>query len=1319
MQSAPEKKQLSLAEFYQSRFNSDPYNLMEDAESDIAKIAEQFDVDWHSTYQKVSLSYNKGKSAKLNGKDLAFFPKASLKGKVAAWAERHEVSLGAEKISVPFISFVAKGGTNSDAWNGFTYLREVYSREVDQIITEQERRARDERNAKKAAERLARIEKLEAESKRKAENAAKSVAKDLAIFDSLPPAIETLGTTVSKLANHEGDNLGDHGLQNKTLGTTVPKHHLYAVKKQILGALGAGDIRIGSDKHGRFLAIKAADILGNARAIQRIYEHKFKLSQDDKVETDKTFTWGADMDAAFFVLGDLAESVKEGGMLRFCEGFATGCTTHLATGDCVIVCFNASNLKKVIAVFCRYYPNSPKIIDADNDCWTQAAGKGNAGLLAAIEMSSEFGIRICYPRFDGLDSATKPSDWNDVSVIHPLGIKGVRKMMRAGSSKLEAAGKSFDYKLQRLSFVPKERALDEALQAINAGMLLVPFKYATRDIYQMVCDSLSVSLDKEKLESIKRRAKWLLAQKMKRAQGFRNFSAETLAKPNVKYERVEPILNLYGHPVLPPKVLRKVLSLDGPIIIRAPMASGKTKHLLAPLMQQAEQGAYLAHRVSLIADACNRLALKDGNGKTILRVDNYQDVIAPMAALVDRMGCCINSITHPKFSQFFAGITELLIDEASQTLRHVADGTVDNPVLVLERLAELMRSADRTVMCDADANDALVEFAEKSCPGQTIHIIEMATDCSNIEVLHTNDLMAHQCVIEAVRRNETVLVADDSAKDGAALAQRLKTECPGTRVLHVHKDSKGETEVEAFLADPNGQASLWDVVIYSPAISSGVSIETPHFKNHVGIFFGAVAPSDAVQMLRRDRTSRRYIVGFHITDHKRETDKDRIFRGRVAADKRALMQADGRTPDWEENDQEIVARWRKTLFDDVWLSATASEREARADFANNMLLILHGDGYRVSRLDSNPLAEEQAAQGKKAAKAAVNEARHQQILNEETPTSEAAQRLMRRDVMSSSERAQLVRFHIENQLCVEQVTSEHIEFWEDAGPKRLAKFEALQANMETCQAFDNHLVDRGVTTTRRLLKTAQHRILRQVFDGLGIDIKTAAGSFTTQQARDTMGEILNSEAAIEEYNELGVGPYVNPKSKPKCATRWIKAIFERMGLATKTEQRGRAKVRHQVITQESWALIADYATRRALQGVSSLTIHDDTTKTESETETAAGDGLTATPPVHVGGALSQVVYKELDTNVLHLAERYPVVYPLVSRICLESPVLFLDEVLTGMAEEVWEDIQRGAISEGSLRYWLERLALSIQEKETGFSDFSPESLAIKPMQGRA
>lgn len=87
----------------------------------------------------------------------------------------------------------------------------------------------------------------------------------------------------------------------------------------------------------------------------------------------------------------------------FVEGYATGATIHMATKANVFVCFNASNLPKVLDYY-RKYVQDPVIIAADNDHEKEAQGKGNAGIKYA---------NVCVEKF------------MNVSMIHPEALEGV------------------------------------------------------------------------------------------------------------------------------------------------------------------------------------------------------------------------------------------------------------------------------------------------------------------------------------------------------------------------------------------------------------------------------------------------------------------------------------------------------------------------------------------------------------------------------------------------------------------------------------------------------------------------------------------------------------------------------------------------------------------------------------------------------------------------------------------------------------------------------------------------------------------------------
>lgn len=116
------------------------------------------------------------------------------------------------------------------------------------------------------------------------------------------------------------------------------------------------------------------------------------------------------------------------------------------------------------------------------------------------------------------------------------------------------------------------------------------------------------------------------------------------------------------------------------------------------------------------------------------------------------------------------------------------------------------------------------------------------------------------------------MLATDSSTFAEDVTATLRMHFPGKKFLCVNQKNKPEPEVEAFTNQPKKMVKKYDGLIYSPSISSGVSIEQKHFDRHFGMFCGEVVPSDAVQMLRRDRTAKEFIIGFDKARAKRETD---------------------------------------------------------------------------------------------------------------------------------------------------------------------------------------------------------------------------------------------------------------------------------------------------------------------------------------------------------------------------------------------------------------------------------------------------------------
>jgi len=1138
-----------LTDFYQDRFNGNPHALIDYCHNEISAIAADVQIDWPALANFIQLDDKK------------------YRGKIPTLAKghRHKVAVfGSIKrarngVEYPHLNFHTKAnGGFTATWSGYDALQDLYRREGGQVTDEGHRRWL-EKQQRKHAERAARIAEAErkekiAEQRRKAEHNAYEMAwheRGAQEFEYAPGKVDT----VELLGPADGSEP-------------------YLKFKGIESIVDIVTLKRMRDRHGEFVAFALRGIDGEYRGLQRLYPSFKKYTIAAKP---------GQFDGAHCVLGKL-----DAKRVYSAEGFATAASIWMAEtsikGDscAVIVAMNADNLVKVLRAYRRVHPDLKPINAADNDCWKPLAG--NAGQMKALEIRRDLEVRSVMPRWpELLDAETiaerrasgkGPTDFNDIHCL--LGLAATVKALRARSSKVEVESGFFPYSLQRVEASGQMNVMDEALRAVNAGMQLAPTKYTGREVFRTVCDSIPAGLPFNRRRLLAR-AKWLAGKKLESAAGLRQFTKKALDRPNVQHHKIQGIRGTHGNVLLPEHVQHLVQSLDGMVIVRAPMGSGKTENLIRPIMQAAPKAAYIAHRVSLVGDAAYRLDTQ-----------HYRNVLAAEMPWVTHLACCVNSITHPKFRNeddraWFTTVDTLCIDEASQVLRHIATGPVDQPTRVMDGLIEAIQSARQVLMCDADANDSLIELCEMARPGEPIHILEVDAENDHVRIDHSDNESVWQQALDAAVAGDRVLVANDSADSAKKMAAMIREKRPEARVLLVHKESKADPDAERFLDRPNDEATRWDVLIYSPAISSGVSITTPHFARHFGIFSGqTVSPSDAIQMLRRDRTARHYVLGIGISRTMRETDREALFRGLLAADEIAC--------DFEETDDEIIMRRTKSIYDEMYLSCATSENHARNDFANHLLLMLVADGYNVHHLATNQDQVALSRVNRKTGGELVRQRRMDILYSVETPDEERFSKLSRQELKSEAEQSEIDRHHIEHQLCVPDITDDDVDFYDNQGIRHVTALELLQATDEQADLYDRAQRRAKVTLTRHRWKRPTRNMLRQVFDILGLDPSTGQGEFTVDKCRQVRDTLLAGQAAIELYNALKVGRYVNPKAAPKCATTFVKSIMDRLGLTVHKRKSGGTNWLR--ISEESWEEVMRYVRLRAEAGVHSLTTHD-------------------------------------------------------------------------------------------------------------------------------
>ena len=103
-----------------------------------------------------------------------------------------------------------------------------------------------------------------------------------------------------------------------------------------------------------------------------------------------------------------------GGIVVFCEGYATGATIHELTGWCVVVAFDAPNLPVVAELMREQMTQAAFVIAADNDQWSKLGDIQNPGLHYAQRAAANTRACVVAPQFTDLTG--EPTDWNDLAV---------------------------------------------------------------------------------------------------------------------------------------------------------------------------------------------------------------------------------------------------------------------------------------------------------------------------------------------------------------------------------------------------------------------------------------------------------------------------------------------------------------------------------------------------------------------------------------------------------------------------------------------------------------------------------------------------------------------------------------------------------------------------------------------------------------------------------------------------------------------------------------------------------------------------------------
>jgi len=319
---------------------------------------------------------------------------------------------------------------------------------------------------------------------------------------------------------------------------------------------------------------------------------------------------------------------------------------------------------------------------------------------------------------------------------------------------------------------------------------------------------------------------------------------------------------------------------SGLVGVKSPKGTGKTYDLIKLIAQAHAEGRkvlLLTHRIVLGRAICKAVGIP-----WIEEMNSDDDRKTEGKAM--GFGLCVDSL-HPLSQAAFNPLAWkgalVIVDEVEQVFWHALDASTcrENRQAILTTMRTLFKSVLSTGgtirLQDADLSDYSIdfvrEFAERTDIEPWIAVNHwQPSEPWKIKFYDTQHVKGGtkddpsgllKDSIDQVNSGGKIWVSCDSqkakSKHGSKnLEKYYRSRCPGKKILRIDAETVANPEHPAYQCAEKitELAALYDIVICSPSLATGVSVELRgHFNAVFGIFQGAISDNEVRQSLARVR----------------------------------------------------------------------------------------------------------------------------------------------------------------------------------------------------------------------------------------------------------------------------------------------------------------------------------------------------------------------------------------------------------------------------------------------------------------------------------
>ena len=668
------------------------------------------------------------------------------------------------------------------------------------------------------------------------------------------------------------------------------------------------------------------------------------------------------------------------------------------------------------------------------------------------------------------------------------------------------------------------------------------------------------------LQNLKGRLNWINEKNIKTINKYNGFNKKIkeTKNENTTYHHLDPKLPLKQQVELTHQNLH---------MIRAPHACGKTqviKDMMLGLQGGGDNVMSICHLRSLTYEQ-----------STLFQIAHYlhfslEDDISKITGLTT----CVPSLITGQVQKFIANnknLKLLVLDEFTKILNILTSQKIcrygSTLLHILLDLIEQVINNGGTVICaDADLSSFHYKKLRGWFPDIPITIWDREFTDENRNIYMKSGKFAHDLVnsklihdLRTHQPGECRIIMTDTCTCCKRIEHQLNQEFTNLNILAIHGKNNNNSKQREFTSEPDNaiKKHLYDVIICSPAIESGISILTP-VNTVYGFYHNVLNASQCMQQLMRARTAKIFLVA---------TD---------------IIPPHGHIIDMIH----YISGWQQSLSQDEYVSEFSgfvAEMLAR----NNKILQMGGKALwhfcNIRKWHTHKMEEiidfgihelERVQEISKAASKECKAINHKRILDALIldPTSyEEYQKKI--DPLESDHNA-IERYQICDQLGIipDQLTEEDIKFWEQ-------KFKYLRSYMNASieQNYQPEEDPEGCEAAFRRSEQQKQPMYQYILEPIR-PAGVLLDEWSEKEANDVLARCQNiqNERPFMLFT-LGILPASMIKGQNviwyKSSARFLNEILRKLGLETKRVQHQRKS--YYQVKETNLNQMVKYARQRA------------------------------------------------------------------------------------------------------------------------------------------